>query len=264
VWPRLAGLCRGPVLTYGERPEADLRADRVALSAQRTTFRLVVAGDGTVDVTTPLVGRHNVLNFLAAVGAAMGLGVDAVVAAEGASRLQGVRGRLERVEEPSDLHVFVDYAHTEDALRQVLSFLTHVGAVPLTCVVGCGGDRDRTKRPRMARVAAELAERAVFTSDNPRTEDPQAILAEMLAGLTPEQRSRALVEGDRREAIRRAVLEAPSGGSVIVAGKGHEAYQIVGAQKLPFDDVTEVREALRMRARAHAEGRRSWGNPQAS
>jgi UDP-N-acetylmuramoyl-L-alanyl-D-glutamate--2,6-diaminopimelate ligase len=264
VWPRLAALCRGPVLTYGERPEADLKAVKIALSAQRTAFRLMVAGDGAVDVTTPLVGRHNVLNFLAAVGAAMGLGVDAVAAAEGASRLEGVRGRLERVEEPGDLHVFVDYAHTEDALRQVLSFLTHVGATPLTCVIGCGGDRDRTKRPKMARVAAEMAERAVFTSDNPRTEEPRAILAEMLAGLTPEQKNRALVEVDRREAIRRAVLEAPSGASVLVAGKGHEAYQIVGTQKLPFDDVTEVREALRLRAKSRNEGRRSWGSPQAS
>lgn len=263
VWHRLAGLCRGRVLTYGERAEADLKAERIQLSAQRTTFRVAVAGDGTLETSTPLVGRHNVLNFLAAVGAAMGLGVDPIQAVEGAARLEGVRGRLERVAEPGDLHAFVDYAHTEDSLRQVLAFLTQVGAVPLTCVVGCGGDRDRTKRPRMARVAAEMAARAVFTSDNPRTEDPRAILEEMLAGLDPEQRARAVVEVDRREAIRRAVLEAPSGAAVVVAGKGHEDYQIVGGQKLPFDDVDEVRRALRLRAAAREAGR-PWGDPQAS
>jgi UDP-N-acetylmuramoyl-L-alanyl-D-glutamate--2,6-diaminopimelate ligase len=109
-----------------------------------------------------------------------------------------------------------------------------------------------------------MADRAVFTNDNPRTEDPQAILAEMLAGLTPEQRARALVEPERREAIRRAVLEAPSGASVLVAGKGHEDYQIVGAKKLPFDDVTEVREALRLRMKARARDERPWGDPRAS
>ncbi len=261
VWHRLAALCRGPVLTYGEPPECDLRAERVVLSAERTTFRLVVAGAGSVDVSTPLVGRHNVLNLLAAVGAASGLGLDPMRAAEGAACLAGVRGRLERVQEPCDLNVFVDYAHTEDALRQVLGFLSAVGALPLICVFGCGGDRDRTKRPRMARVAAEMAGRAVFTSDNPRTEDPQAILDEMLAGLSPEQRARAVVESDRRAAIRRAVLEAPSGSSVLVAGKGHEDYQLVGALKLPFDDVVEVREALRLRARRRVETTPPRGSP---
>lgn len=262
VWHRLADRVRGRVLTYGEPAECDLRAERITLSAQRTAFRLVVAGEGAVDVSTSLVGRHNVLNLLGAVGAAIGLGVDPVRAAAGASLLEGVRGRLERVPGSGDLHAFVDYAHTEDSLRQVLSFLANVGALPLTCVIGCGGDRDRTKRPRMARVAAELAAQAVFTSDNPRTEDPQAILDEMLTGLSPEQRARALVVLDRREAIRRAVLAAPSGSTVLVAGKGHEDYQIVGAAKLPFDDVTEVREALALRAAARSEARTARGSPE--
>jgi UDP-N-acetylmuramoyl-L-alanyl-D-glutamate--2,6-diaminopimelate ligase len=262
VWPRLAALCRGAVLTYGMGAEADLRYERLVLAADRTTLRLHVAGQAALDVRTPLVGRHNVQNLLAAVGAALALGVEPVTAVEGASRLEGVRGRLERVD-GDDLHVFVDYAHTEDSLRQVLGFLDGVGARPLTCVVGCGGDRDRTKRPRMARVAADMAARAVFTSDNPRTEDPRAILDEMLAGLTAEQRARATVEVDRRAAIRRAVLEAPAGGSVLVAGKGHEDYQIVGTQKLPFDDVTEVREALRLRSAPRASEQVVGGPPRA-
>ncbi|MFM8979076.1 MAG: Mur ligase family protein, partial [Planctomycetia bacterium] len=246
AWPAMAARCHGSVLTYGADPAADLRFERLALAADRSRFRLLAGGQAH-DVETSLVGRHNVLNLLAAVGAAMALGVEPVLAAEGAAALPGVRGRLERVDGP-DLHVFVDYAHTEESLRQVLGFLREVGARPLACVVGCGGDRDRTKRPRMARVAVEQADTAVFTSDNPRTEDPLAILQEMLAGLDGAQRARAAVVPDRREAIRRAVLEAPPGGSVLVAGKGHEDYQVVGRVKLPFDDVTEVREALRLRA----------------
>lgn len=255
AWTAMAAGCRGQVLTYGSDAAADLRFERLVLSADRSRFRLLAAGQA-LDLSTPLVGRHNVLNLLAAVGAAMALGVEPVLAAEGASALAGVRGRLERVDGP-DLHVFVDYAHTEESLRQVLGFLRDVGARPLTCVVGCGGDRDRTKRPRMARVAVEQADTAVFTSDNPRTEDPLAILDEMLAGLDAAQRARAAVVPDRREAIRRAVLEAPAGGSVLVAGKGHEDYQVVGRAKLPFDDVTEVREALRLRAARGGDAGRS-------
>jgi UDP-N-acetylmuramoyl-L-alanyl-D-glutamate--2,6-diaminopimelate ligase len=194
-----------------------------------------------------------VSNFLAAVAAASSLGIEAVTAAEGASTVRGVRGRLERVEPAGDLHVFVDYAHTEDALRQVLGFLRTVGALPLTCVFGCGGDRDRTKRPKMGAVAADLADRVVVTSDNPRTEDPAAILREIEAGIPASVRERVATVPDRREAIRRAVLEAPAGSTVLVAGKGHEDYQILGTTKVPFDDVAEAREALAQRARATGE-----------
>jgi UDP-N-acetylmuramoyl-L-alanyl-D-glutamate--2,6-diaminopimelate ligase len=261
LWQRLASLTRASVVTYGLSGEADLAASRVELAAERTTFDLVTLGRPPIPVATRLVGRHNVLNLLGAVGAAAALGVDVAEAARGAAALDGVRGRLERVD-GADLHCFVDYAHTEEALRQVLGFLAAVGAAPLTCVIGCGGDRDRTKRPRMARVAAEMSARAVFTSDNPRTEDPLAILGEMLAGLTEAQRAAAVVVPDRREAIRRAVLEAPAGGAVLVAGKGHEDYQIVGGTKLPFDDVTEVREALRLRD-ARGPGAAGRGAPRA-
>jgi UDP-N-acetylmuramoyl-L-alanyl-D-glutamate--2,6-diaminopimelate ligase len=183
-----------------------------------------------------------------AVAAAAALGHDPLEAAGHAAALAGVRGRLERVEGAPDLSAFVDYAHTEEALRAVLGFLREVGATPLTCVVGCGGDRDRAKRPRMARAAAEGSERVILTSDNPRGEDPRAILDEMLAGLDAAQRARALVLPDRREAIARAVREAPAGGCVLVAGKGHETTQEVAGRRLPFDDAAEVRAALRARA----------------
>jgi UDP-N-acetylmuramoyl-L-alanyl-D-glutamate--2,6-diaminopimelate ligase len=252
AWARFAAKARCRVVTYGTAPESDVRASRVSLRADGTSLRLAVAGDGEVEVRTPLVGRHNVSNLLASVAAARAMGVDLVHAAEGASSVTGVRGRLERVEPSGDLHVFVDYAHTEDALRQVLGFLRTVGALPLTCVFGCGGDRDRTKRPRMGRVAAETSDRVVLTSDNPRTEDPAAILREVEAGVPADLASRCVTVADRREAIRRAVLEAPAGSTVLVAGKGHEDYQVLGTTKVPFDDVVEAREALALRAASRA------------
>jgi len=255
AWARFAARTRCRVLTYGGSPECDLRATRVELAADGTTFRLSVAGEADFAVRTPLVGRHNVSNYLAAVSAASALGVEPLTAAEGASSLTGVRGRLERVEPSGDLHLFVDYAHTEDALRQVLGFLRTVGALPLTCVFGCGGDRDRTKRPKMGAVAAELADRVVVTSDNPRTEDPAAILREIEAGIPASAHAKTEIVADRREAIRRAVLEAPAGSTVLVAGKGHEDYQIIGTTKVPFDDVAEAREALAARAHRRASAR---------
>ncbi len=255
AWPRFAALCRGAVLTYGGVPEADIRADQIQLSVEASSLRLVLADGAEYEISTPMIGRHNVMNLLAAVGVCVGLGYDALTAAEGAATLAGVPGRLERVLSDADLFAFVDYAHTEDALVQVLSFLRGVGAQPLTCVVGCGGDRDKTKRPRMARVAAELADHAIFTSDNPRTEDPEAILDDMLQGVE-ETTLRERVErvADRRAAIRQAVQQAPSGSTLLVAGKGHEAVQVVGTEAVPFDDVEEVREALESRRVRREEG----------
>jgi UDP-N-acetylmuramoyl-L-alanyl-D-glutamate--2,6-diaminopimelate ligase len=240
------------VLTYGTSPEADLRADRLRLGVDRTAFRLTVAGEGEHDVTTRLVGRHNVMNLLAAIGAAISLQVEPCRAVAGASAVEGVAGRLERVLPDDEVHAFVDYAHTEEALREVLTFLRDVGATPITCVLGCGGDRDRTKRPLMARAAAELAERAVLTTDNPRTEDPQAILDDMAAGLLAAQTRTTEVIVDRREAIRHAVETAPAGSCVLVAGKGHETYQILGTERVPFDDAHVVRQALLERLRTLA------------
>ena len=263
AWSRFAARVRGSVLTYGFTPEADLCASDVALSPDGTRFRLVVAGEGERDVETPMVGRHNVLNILAALGCCAGLGLDPMVAADGAASVALVPGRLERVESAADVQAFVDYAHTEDALRQVLVFLKTVGAVPVTCVIGCGGDRDRSKRPRMARVAVELADTAIFTSDNPRTEDPLAILADMTSGLSDEERARVAVIPDRAAAIAHAVREAPAGATLLVAGKGHETYQILGTEKLPFDDAAALRRALDARARADSEGPDAWGASQA-
>jgi UDP-N-acetylmuramoyl-L-alanyl-D-glutamate--2,6-diaminopimelate ligase len=248
TFARLVERCAGPVLTYGEGPRVDLGFLDLVLDISGTRFRLLVRGEDQGVLSTRLVGRHNVLNLLAAVGALSALGHDPLLAAQAAAAVPAIRGRLERVGGGEDLQAFVDYAHTEDALRAVLGFLREVGAAPIVCVVGCGGDRDRAKRPRMARAAAQLSDRVVLTSDNPRSEDPRAILREMLAGLDDAERKRAEVVADRREAIRRAVLEAPAGATVLVAGKGHEAVQVVGDTTLPFDDVLEVRAALEERS----------------
>ena len=263
AWSQFAGVCRGGVLTYGFSHEADLQARDIRYTLEGTSFQLVSAVDGHRDVRTPLVGRHNVLNILAALGGCAGLGLDPMRAAEGATALAQVPGRLERIPGGLDLDVFVDYAHTEDSLRQVLTFLREVGGVPVTCVVGCGGNRDVQKRPLMARVAVDLSDHVVFTSDNPRTEDPRAILDDMLAGLDAAQRTQVHVEPDRRVAIRHAVQEAPAGGVVLVAGKGHETYQIHGSEKHPFDDAAEAARALRERAERGVEGTETWGASQA-
>ncbi len=245
---------RAVVTSFGQDPRADVLASELELTATHSTFRVTGLDHPMPAYTTRLVGRHNVSNVLAALTCLHVLGHDMEQAATGIASLSLVRGRLERVEidgTESDVHAFVDYAHTEDALRQVLEFLRGVGAHPITVVVGCGGDRDTTKRPRMARVAAEIAHAVIFTSDNPRSEDPQSILDDMLRGLNhvssgPSGRVMTIV--NRREAIERAILDAPAGSTVLVAGKGHETYQIIGNERLPFCDVTEVRRVLTLRA----------------
>ncbi len=256
---RLAALTPARVVRYGFGEGVELRARDLELQVTGSAFTLVVDGSYALRLETPLAGRHNVLNLLAAIGAARTLGVDLDAAGRGAAATTGVPGRLERIQGASDVDAFVDYAHTEEALRAVLTFLRDVGARPLTCVVGCGGDRDRTKRPRMARAAAELSDRVVLTSDNPRTEDPEAILLDMEAGLGGDLARHTRIISDRRAAIRAAVEACPAGGCVLVAGKGHETYQILGTKKIPFDDAQVLRDALAERT-TQRDGARSPGH----
>jgi UDP-N-acetylmuramoyl-L-alanyl-D-glutamate--2,6-diaminopimelate ligase len=199
-------------------------------------------------VDSPLVGRHNVQNSLAAAGAAVALGVPLEAVAAGLAGCGCVPGRLQRVA-PADgrdrgFSVLVDYAHTDDALANVLSALRPLTRGRLIVLFGCGGDRDNTKRPRMARVAAKWADRVIVSSDNPRTEDPQRIIEQIMKGFEPGQMERVRVEPDRREAIAAAVAEAQAGDVVLLAGKGHETYQIVGTEKLPFDDAAAAGEMM--------------------
>jgi UDP-N-acetylmuramoyl-L-alanyl-D-glutamate--2,6-diaminopimelate ligase len=185
-----------------------------------------------------------VMNCLAAAGAASSLGVDPAAIREGINSVSRVAGRLEPVDEGQPFTVLVDYAHTDHALLNVLkSIRTFSGNRRITTLIGCGGDRDRAKRPRMGRVASDLSDHVVITSDNPRSEDPMAIVRDILAGL--EGRTNFEVQVDRRKAISAALRDARPTDIVLVAGKGHETYQIISGVVVPFDDRQVVREEIR-------------------
>jgi UDP-N-acetylmuramyl-tripeptide synthetase len=197
------------------------------------------------------MGRPNVYNILAAVGVTAALEVPLDAIEHGLARLQGVPGRFERVSSrEDDITVVVDYAHTDDALRNLLEMARPLATRRLLTVFGAGGDRDRTKRPLMGLVAARLSDVVVITSDNPRSEDPARIIDEVNLGAQPEMRQRGaevITVVDRRDAILHAVARAEAGDVVLIAGKGHEKYQEVGGVTLPFDDVAVAREALEAR-----------------
>lgn len=228
--------CRARVVTYALDREADIRARISGSTSQGTLYRMRLEGRELV-LENAVVGRYNVYNALAAAGLAraLGAGLDAIAA--GLTSVRNIPGRLQRVPCGSGADVFVDYAHTDDALRNVLSVLRPLTRRRLIAVFGCGGDRDRTKRPRMARAVAEQADAIVVTSDNPRTEDPEAIIAEILTGFDAHTRRRVTVEADRARAIEAALAAAGEGDIVLIAGKGHENYQILGERRIHFDDV---------------------------
>jgi UDP-N-acetylmuramoyl-L-alanyl-D-glutamate--2,6-diaminopimelate ligase len=193
--------------------------------------------------TLPIPGRFNIWNALAAIGAARCLGVEDAVIARGLAALDPIPGRMERVGR-GDVEVVVDYAHTPDALENALRSLRETAGGAVVVVFGCGGDRDKGKRAEMGAVAARLADRLYLTSDNPRSEEPRAIVDAIVAGVGAREH---VVELNRRRAIERAIALARPGDVVLVAGKGHEDYQIVGTRVLPFDDAAIAREALAAR-----------------
>ena len=197
-------------------------------------------------VWLPLVGRFNAYNALAIYATAVLLGCEPTRVLEALSCQRGVHGRFENWTSPSGVVCIVDYAHTPDALDNVIRTVNQLrtGNETFTVVAGCGGDRDRTKRPEMAAIVAEGADRAIFTSDNPRSEDPMDILEEMMAGVPAERTARVLVNPDRRQAIRTAVAMARKGDIILVAGKGHETYQEVKGVRTHFDDMEQLREAF--------------------
>ena len=199
---------------------------------------------GEIPFSLPLIGQYNLSNMLAAVGTTLHLGLDLPMVVAQLSDFPGVPGRMERVQvnEGQDVSVIVDYAHTPDSLENLLKAARPFISGRMICVFGCGGDRDRTKRPKMGKIAAELSDLAVVTSDNPRTEDPEKILQDILEGISPEVK--ALVIGDRAKAIRTAIMEARPEDGVLIAGKGHEDYQILGTEKIHFDDREQARDAL--------------------
>ena len=231
---------RVTVTTFGFGARADFRATDVRMEASGTTFHLE-ARRRTYLVRLPLIGAFNVSNALAAVTACASMGTEVRAAVAALARAPQVPGRLERVPARRNFQVFVDYAHTDDALRNVLRTLRALRPERLIVVIGCGGDRDRAKRPLMAAAAEQEADHAIFTSDNPRSEDPAAILADMQAGLHGSNHE---VIEDRDAAIRRAVEIAGAGDIVLIAGKGHETYQEFADGRVPFSDVKAARWAI--------------------
>jgi UDP-N-acetylmuramoyl-L-alanyl-D-glutamate--2,6-diaminopimelate ligase len=202
---------------------------------------------GKLPFSSPLVGQFNLANVLAAIAAVVHFDIDLATIVALLPEFTGVPGRMERVQvDPDqDISVIVDYAHTPDSLENLLKASRPFISGQMICVFGCGGDRDRTKRPLMGRIAAELADVAVVTSDNPRTEDPDLILQDVLAGIPAS--IQPIVNGDRAQAIQQAILGAKPGDGVLIAGKGHEDYQILGTEKIHFDDREQARDALTLR-----------------
>jgi len=239
--------CPVPVWSYGVQNQADLKAERVRLSLTGTTFTAATPL-GTFTVESRLVGEHNVYNLLGAIGVALHEGATSAQVCEAATHITNVPGRFERVSSGQDFTVVVDYAHTEDALFRLLTAAQTLKTGRIITVFGCGGDRDRGKRPKMGRTAVEYSDVVVLTSDNPRTEDPMAILREVEVGVRDALERRSHVQyrvvADRREAIGAAIREAHCGDMVLIAGKGHEDYQIIGTKKFHFDDREVAREAI--------------------
>jgi UDP-N-acetylmuramoyl-L-alanyl-D-glutamate--2,6-diaminopimelate ligase len=231
------------VIWYGLGKDASLRARHIRVNEDGLRFE--VAYDKTkFEIASPLAGRFNVFNILAACGAAMTCQLPPETIAKGIESCNGVPGRFERIDEGQPFQVIVDYSHTDDALRNAISAARSMEPKRVITLFGCGGDRDRTKRPLMGQVAGELSDVVVLTSDNPRSEDPLEIMNDALVGIRRTDAT-TIVEPDRARAIHKAIEEARAGDFVLLAGKGHETYQIFADKTIHFDDREQAREALR-------------------
>jgi UDP-N-acetylmuramoyl-L-alanyl-D-glutamate--2,6-diaminopimelate ligase len=252
-----------PVIRYGLNPSCDISADQVTSTFEGLSCRIKTPR-GEFSIHSQLIGEFNVYNILAAVATGIAMDIPVETIKNGVESLEGVLGRFEKIGNRRGLHVIVDYAHTHDALERVLLGLKNVlrsspqGNGKMITVFGCGGDRDRTKRPLMGKVAATYSDLSILTSDNPRTEDPLTIMNEVEMGFKSlslfewhrdeiaswRSKKGYLKVSDRREAIRMAIRLAQSLDTVLIAGKGHEDYQIIGKQKFPLDDHIEAKKAL--------------------
>ena len=247
----IARAALGSTLTYAVEAQADCRAEEIELGSAGTRFVAVLPA-GRAPIEMRLLGMFNVYNALGALAAAVGLGIPVEAAQEGLSQMDPVRGRLERV--PSSARtVLVDYAHSPDGLTQALKAVRELTSGRVIVVFGCGGNRDRTKRPVMGEIAGRLADRCVVTSDNPRDEKPEAIIEEIVRGIPADALPRCAVESDRAAAIRKAIESATEDDLVLIAGKGHEDYQIfAGGRTIHFDDREVAEAALREIEGKHA------------
>ncbi|MGE5086586.1 MAG: UDP-N-acetylmuramoyl-L-alanyl-D-glutamate--2,6-diaminopimelate ligase [Bacillota bacterium] len=237
--------------TYGSSKDADIHYKIKRMDFALTSFE-VTTPLGKGEVHLPMSGVHNVMNALAALGAGLSAGVPLEMCIQALNSFTGVPGRLQSVPNAQNLSVFVDYAHSPDALENVLMALTKVrenlkSSARIWTVFGCGGDRDKGKRPLMAEMALKYSDCVVITSDNPRTEEPEAIIQDILAGVPSSAKDKVTVLADRKEAIHVTLKKAQSGDVILIAGKGHEDYQIIGTTKFPFSDVQVAQEAMQGR-----------------
>ncbi|MFD3448041.1 UDP-N-acetylmuramoyl-L-alanyl-D-glutamate--2,6-diaminopimelate ligase [Microbacteriaceae bacterium 4G12] len=232
------------VITYGIDAKSDIMAKDIEMTSSGTAFTLVTPQD-TLRVTMKLIGKFNVYNVLAAVASTLVSGVSLSTIVEVIQTLQGVDGRFEVVDVGQDFTVIVDYSHTPDSLENALKTIQQFAKRKIYCIVGCGGDRDRAKRPLMANIAVRYADHAIFTSDNPRSEDPQAIIDDMIRNMSAANYG---VIVDRKAAIDYAVSTAHQGDVIIIAGKGHETYQIIGKNVYDFDDRLVAKAAITKRS----------------
>jgi UDP-N-acetylmuramoyl-L-alanyl-D-glutamate--2,6-diaminopimelate ligase len=231
----IAAITKAKILWFAVDEDADLSARIHSIDDSGTAFTLSYQGQ-SVHIKTPLLGRFNVANHLAAAGLCLSAGLDLATVARGLAALDAIPGRLENIKSDAPFTVLVDFAHTDDALDNVLSTLKPLCKARLIVIFGCGGDRDKTKRPRMAKVVEKYADLGIVTSDNPRTENPDDIISQVVAGFKDPGSPKIKIEPDRRKAIALAIESAKKNDVVIIAGKGHENYQIIGKQKFPFSD----------------------------
>ncbi len=242
---RLFQRTEAKIITYGLAPEADVRAE-IKASDLKGMHLEIFYPEGSCELFTPMIGKHNVYNILAAFACGLVEGISVPLIVKGLQLLAHVPGRLERVINDRNLDIFIDYAHTDDGLKNVLESLKKIEHNSLIVVFGCGGDRDRTKRSRMGRVAEELSDMAIVTSDNPRSEEPMDIIREIEGGMGQKNYE---VYPDRQDAIIRAINIATPGDIVLLAGKGHETYQILKDETIDLDERVIVAEALKKRAK---------------
>jgi UDP-N-acetylmuramoyl-L-alanyl-D-glutamate--2,6-diaminopimelate ligase len=230
------------LITFGLAPEADVRAENIVLKNGALVFDLIIKSLGRENIRARLIGTHNVYNMMAASAALIVSGLDLGQIKEGLESASTPPGRIDPVPGEAPFKVFVDYAHTPNALENVLQCLRACTEKKLICVFGCGGDRDKTKRPVMGKIALEICDSVILTNDNPRTEDPGRIVRQIEKGMPDKTKYCIIVQ--RREAIRKAIETAQEGDVIVIAGKGHEDYQIIGDKVIHFDDKEVAGEIL--------------------
>lgn len=239
---QMAKACQGEVITYGVGNSATLRASDLQFTSKASRFKLHYQ-DEIIDCQSCFIGRHNVYNYMAAAAVGIVRKIPLKLIAECLATIPAVSGRLERIPNDLEIQIFVDFAHTDDALKNVFECLQEVKTGSIITVFGCGGERDKVKRPKMAAVSEQFSDVTIVTSDNPRNEDPETIAREIMTGFTNKEKY--MVELDRKQAIKMAIKQAKKGDIILIAGKGHEPYQIFAHKTIEFDDRIVAAELCR-------------------